>query len=275
MFEWLSTLPIGWMAVVVFAMTYLIAGAIYLVVVPIASGPRARAFKGISAGMLSPLGVIFGLFVAFVAAQVWSDFDRANVAVNREAGALRGVVLLAAAFPGETESRLRALVRQHITDAVNEEWPAMSRRRETLSMIPGPLAEALAVSLAITPRGDGQVAAQREIIAALGNALDARRQRIILSQSGVNWAKWSGLLAQGVCTLLAIALVHSDNRAGAAVALWLFATGMAVSLLLICSHNHPFSGEISVRPNVLLQVMPDTPEAPPPPPPASPSTVPG
>jgi hypothetical protein len=29
-----------------------------------------RAFKAISAGMLPPLGIVFGLFVAFIAAQV-------------------------------------------------------------------------------------------------------------------------------------------------------------------------------------------------------------
>jgi hypothetical protein len=38
--------------------------------------------------MLSPLGVVFGLFVVFTAAQVWSDNDRASTAVSREATAL-------------------------------------------------------------------------------------------------------------------------------------------------------------------------------------------
>jgi hypothetical protein len=47
-------------------------------------------------------------------ALVWSDSDRANAAVDREASALRAVVVLAAAFPGVPESQLRALVRRHI-----------------------------------------------------------------------------------------------------------------------------------------------------------------
>jgi hypothetical protein len=133
----------------------------------------------------------------------------------------------------------------------------MAWRRATLTMTPAPLAEVLQVSLALTPRGNGQVAAQREILAAVQNALDARRQRIVISQSTVNWVKWTGLLLQAVCTLLAIAMVHSDNRATAALALGLFATGVAVSVMLIASHNRPFTGEISVGPDVLLQVMPE------------------
>ena len=101
----------------------------------------------------------------------------------------------------------------------------MARRRATLTMTPAPLTEALQMSLALTPRGDGQVAAQREILAAVQNAFDARRQRILVSQSAVNWVKWTALLVQAACTLLAIAMVHSDNRASAALAMGLFATG--------------------------------------------------
>ena len=256
MIDWLHNLPLGWMALAVFVVTYLVAAGIYWLVMALAVGERARAFKAISPGMLPPLGIIFGLLVAFIAAQVWGDLDRAHAAVNREASALRAIVLLAASFPGEPETRLRALVHRHIEDAVTQEWPAMARRRATLTMTPAALAEALQVSLALTPRGDGQVAAQREILSAMQNAFDARRQRILVSQSTVNWVKWTALLVQAVCTLLAIAMVHSDNRASAAFALGLFATGVAVSVVLISSHDRPFTGELSVGPDVLLQVLP-------------------
>ena len=164
MSDWLHNLPIAWMALLVFVATYLVAGGIYAVVMALARGERARTFKAMSPGMLPPLGIIFGLFVAFLAAQVWSDFDRAQTAVNREASALRAVVLLIASFPGEPETHMRALVRHHIEEAAMQEWPAMSRHSATLTMIPAPLAEALQLTFALTPRGDGQVAAQREII---------------------------------------------------------------------------------------------------------------
>ena len=106
MSDWLHDLPIVWMALVVLGFTYLLAAGIYGLVTILAKGERARAFKVISPGMLPPLGIIFGLFVAFTAAQVWSDNERANAAVDREASALRAVVVLAAAFPGEPESRI-------------------------------------------------------------------------------------------------------------------------------------------------------------------------
>jgi hypothetical protein len=115
----------------------------------------------------------------------------------------------------------------------------------------------LLVGEALTPSSQGQQTAQREITTALENALDARRQRIIISQSQVNWVKWLCLGLQAVCALLAIAMVHSDNRLASAITMGLFAIGVAASFLLILAHDRPFIGELSVSPNPLLQVMPE------------------
>src|SRR5262249_11819754 len=89
------------------------------------------------------------------------------------------------------------------------------------------------------------------------DALDARRERIIISQSQVNWVKWSCLGLQALCALLAIAMVHSDDRLTSAITLGLFGIGVAASLLLILAYDRPFTGELAVRPNPLLQVMPE------------------
>lgn len=257
MSNWLLNLPIVWMSIVILSGLYLFAAAVYVLVTSLAVGERALAFKGISAGVLSPFAILFAVLVGFLAAQVWSENDRANVAVNREASELRGVVLLAAVFPGEPESRLRDLVRRHVQDAVTQEWPAMARGTATLSMIPAPLGEALRYVLTLSPKGEGQVAAQREIVAALESALEARRQRIILSRSSINVVKWTALLVQAGLTLIAIALVHSDNRAANRIILATFATSVGVAVILLAAHSRPFTGEINVQPTVLLQVMPE------------------
>jgi hypothetical protein len=50
-----------------------------------------------------------------------------------------------------------------------------------LKVIPPALADALGSALSLVPKTAGQIVAQREIMTAVENALDARRQRIILS----------------------------------------------------------------------------------------------
>src|SRR5436305_12514587 len=116
------------MALLVFGSTFLLALAIQAGVAALARSGRAKSFKAVSPGMLPPLGIIFGLFVAFTAAQVWSDNDRATAAVSREASALRSVIILAASFPGQTDLQLRDLVRRYIEEIANREWPMMARQ---------------------------------------------------------------------------------------------------------------------------------------------------
>ena len=47
------------MALVIFLGTYLVAAAVYLIVMRLAVNDRVRAFKGLSPGMLPPLGISF------------------------------------------------------------------------------------------------------------------------------------------------------------------------------------------------------------------------
>src|SRR5262245_11393913 len=255
MSDWIHGLPLGWMAILIFGGTFLSAAVILLVVHSLAVGDRARAFKAVSPGLLPPLGIMFRLLVAFVAAQAWGDQDRAHTEVNREASALRAVVILSESFPGEA-AHLRGLIRQHIHEAQTAEWPAMASRRATIT-IPASLAQAMKTTLALPVQGEGQAAAQRAIVASLENALDARRQRILISQSEVNPVKWMSLILQAICMLTAIAMVHVDNRTTAAIAMGLFSTAIAACLVLITAHARPFVGRNAVQPTVLLQVQPD------------------
>jgi hypothetical protein len=202
------------------------------------------------------MGLLFGLIVGFLAAQVWSDAGNAQQAVNREASALRATVILARTFPGAPDRRVDALIRTYIRNAVNEEWPAMAHRRETLTVIPAQLAEALQIAIRLTPRSDGEKAAQQQMISSVQSALDARRQRIILSESSVNWVKWSGVILVAVLTLIAIAFVHCENRLAAGLALGLFTAAVAGSLILLAVQQRPFGGEFAVRPDPLVQVLP-------------------
>jgi hypothetical protein len=133
----------------------------------------------------------------------------------------------------------------------------MAENAATLSIIPPALNEALHTTLALAPSSPGEEIAQREIARSLEEALESRRERILVSHAEVNPTKWACLILQAVCALLAIAVVHSDNRLASAIALGTFATGVAASVLLILAHDRPFTGAIAVSSEPLLQVMPE------------------
>ena len=97
----------------------------------------------------------------------------------------------------------------------------MSHRAITLRTVPHAMADAVQLTLALQPTGPGQQIAQHEIVTALENAMDARRQRLLISQAQVSAVKWWCIYLQAVCALIAIAFVHSDNRLASAWFGWL------------------------------------------------------
>jgi hypothetical protein len=256
MFDWIPNLPVVWIALVAFAGMALLTLLIYVVVMRLAEGEHADALTAISPGMLPPMGILFALIVGFLAVGVWGNVDRAENAVSDEASALRSVVILSDDLPPDLRVRMRALVRRQIENAVNNEWPAMEDRRATLSAIPPPLADALHLTVQFDPPSEGETVTQRELVTSIQDALAARRQRIVLSESGVNAVKWLGLLFLAALTLVAIAMVHSGDRRTARIAMGLFAVAVAVVITMLAAEDQPFVGQLGLDPDVLEQVLP-------------------
>jgi hypothetical protein len=254
MSDWLHSLPVPWMALVIFGFTYLVAAATYVLVAAL-KGWLGKSYKAVSVGILPSLGIIFGLFVAFTAAQVWADNDRAGAAISREASALRSIEVFAASFPGESEQALQNLVKDYVQEAASVEWPMMAHQQATLNTRQHALAKALQLVLSLPATSPGQQTAQHAITTAIETALDARRQRIIVSLAEVDLVKWVCLYLQAASVLLAIAIVHAEDRGAAAIALGLFASGVAASVLLIAAHDRPFIGQLAVTPDPLLQIV--------------------
>jgi uncharacterized MnhB-related membrane protein len=246
------------MALFTFGAIFVASSAIHLVTGWLAASRYGRSFKAISPGLLSPIGIIFGLFIVFTASQVWNDTARANAAVDAEASALRSVVVMSAVFPDEAQIELRRLVRDYIQYTASTEWPLVGKGAVTLNITPPTLTSALQFTLSLAVVTPGQQTAQREVAASLARALEARRERILISRSEVSGVKWVCLAFLAVCLLFAIAFVHCDNRLTSAVAIGLFSAALATTILLILSHDRPFTGSVALTPDPLMQVMPES-----------------
>src|SRR5262249_49322977 len=165
------------------------------------------------------------------------------------------ILVLSASFPDEPGTRLQSLVRDYVQEAATVEWPMMARQTATLHTTPRPLVEALQLTLSLSAASSGQQAAQREITNVVETALDARRQRIIVSLAHVSLVKWVCVYLQAACLLLAIAMIHSDDGVASLIAMGLLATGVASSALLIAAYDRPFVGQLAVSPEPLLQIV--------------------
>lgn len=255
---WLTGQSIGVIALVVFGAVYLLGAAIVATTWLAQHLGLGRVLEGAAGMTVQPISVIFALVVGFVAADVWPNSDRARFALGVEAARLREAVVVAEALPNGVQDMLRAHVREHIDQIVRHEWPAMASRTQTLREPPAALHAALRELLMLNLPGGGQQMAQARAVAAVEEALDARRTRIVLSLDTIGPIKALLLLVLTALVMLTLALMHFERRGLRAAAITIFATAAAACMLAIVAYDRPFGGGgISLSPTLLLDVRPD------------------
>jgi len=255
MVEWLAHAPLPLLAVIVFSSLYLAVALLLAVLHLVRRRGRGDALGPLSPGLLAPMGLIFGLLVGFLVADVWADRGDASAAVSQEASAIRDVDLLMAAFPAE-RPRVQQLLRGQIDHYVVDEWPQMSDGGATLAVAPAGLVAVQEIALGLPVATDGQRVAQERIVTSADRALESRRARLVLSTSAIDPLRLVALFLVAVVTLAAMGCVQADRLPRAAVAMALLATAMALAMTLLCAQAAPFAGYFAIDPDLLLQVRP-------------------
>ena len=93
---------------------------------------------------------------------------------------------------------------------------------------------------------------------ALEQALDARRNRIRLSQVEIAPIQWVVIFRLASLILVTLAMVHIDNWVAMAATMFIFSTAVAVCLVLLMVYDQPFStGGFVMQPTILRDIMPD------------------
>jgi hypothetical protein len=149
---WIEAQSATAIAVFVFGLTYVLAATVFCLARILSRRSVAQDLKAVvPVTLMTPLGVILGLLIAFLAARVWTNLEHANQYVGQEAGALRETVLLADALPPDVRTKVRQAVQRHLRLIESEEWPAMARGQATLQSIAVGLAEAMTELLSFAP----------------------------------------------------------------------------------------------------------------------------
>ncbi len=254
MIPWIESHSIPVIFVLAFALCYLIAGVIYLAAVLMPAGVAAD-LKATSPPMLTPVAVIIGLLIGFLAARVWGNVDHAHAFLADEASALGRAVLFADSVGPEAGAAMRRSVTDYVRFVDAEDWPTMATGSATLAEEPPALVGALHALLAATPSQPGPVVAQRQAALAIEQALGARHGRILLSQRVISPLQWSAVLLQAALVMATVAMVHIDRRRTIAVNLFVYATGIAICLVLLLVNDRPFSGREASLPPAPLHDM--------------------
>jgi len=256
-FLWIESQPTPVIVLLVLGLCYVLAAVVFVVTRVLARYRIAAHLRVTTPTMLTPLAAIIALLMAFLAARVWTNLDHANTYAAQEASAINETILLASLLPGELPSRMRASIRKYIQFVTEQDEPAMHANRAELRLLPPDLTDGLDTLLSFRPTSPGQQVAQERTEAAIERVLEARRDRIILSQATIAPLEWNVILVLTTLVLLVIGMVHIDWPVTAAINLQIFSTAVAVCLILLMVNDRPFShGGASLDLRVLQQVDP-------------------
>jgi hypothetical protein len=255
MLWWLETQETPVIALIVFTLCYLLAAVMLVAGAALSAHPIAGKVNATTPAMLTPLGVITGLVIAFLAARVWANVDRAHSYVTQEASEIRGAILLSEVLPTELRTTIRSDIKQYLQFVDAEDWPAMLEGRNNLQRPPPGLPEALTTLLSFDPQHAGQRVAQQDIAHAIEGALQARRNRILLSEAGISPPQWIVIIVLDALILLTIAMLHVGRHATTAINLFVFSTAVAACLIILMINDRPFnSGGVMIERRPLHEV---------------------
>jgi len=248
---WIESQSLAIIALIIFGACYACAAVIFAFA---RVTPRriADELKGTTPVMLTPMAVITGLVIAFVAARIWVNFDHANALVRDEARNIQEVLTLAETLPPNIASEVRSATGQYLQFVNEQDWPAMLEgRAKMLTSVPG-LSNAISTIVSYVPDNAGRQFAQQRILIAIEQALDARRNRILVSEASVLPMQWIVIIVLALLMLLTVAIVHIDRPFAMAVNLVSLSTALAICLVLLLVNDRPFStGGFVIRPHAL------------------------
>lgn len=212
---------------------------------------RLGHFAGVVPPFINVLGVLFGLTLAFLANDTWNAHDRALAAVNREADALRSIVILSSHLPDPQRRQVEALASDYARAAARE-WPLLARRehsdaaaRASDALLAGVTSPAIVASAP-----PGVVQAETGLALAIR---DGRETRLSLSQTHVNPLKWLGMAFLGFLTMVSVAVVHIGAPRAMAAAVLIFALASGPTAVIVLIHGNPFQPPAAVEATPLEQ----------------------
>lgn len=207
--------------------------------------------------IIAIVGVIYAVLLAFVVIVSWEQFSRAESVVGQEASALRGLYRESAAFPPEVREQVEADVRAYVGAVLVDEWPAMARGEHghpSVAAVLDRTAGDLAALPADSPVREAYVAVEADRFAEI---VSYRSQRLDFVDGGLPGVLWVALVFGAAVTIGFAMIFGLQSTTLHVIMTGSLAAVIGVLLFVAVSIDHPFSGDVAVRPAPLERVLAD------------------
>ena len=199
------------------------------------------------------VGVLYAVLVAFAIIMVWERFADAESAVAQEAGAATALYRLAYGTDPETVDMRHAL-GNYLTLVIARDWPQMAREGKSTEVTTA-LDGVYATALRLAQSGSRPTAVLVAMFSQLDALTQARRNRLHLAIGIVPPMLWGVLIIGGVLTVGFTFFFGTRNLRAQILMTGILSVVVFMSLFVIVSINHPFTGPVHVDSEPLDDVL--------------------
>ncbi len=199
------------------------------------------------------VGVLYAVLVAFAIIMVWERFEDAESAVAQEAGAATALYRLASGTEREAVEMRQAL-DNYLALAIERDWPQMALEGRSID-VTSALNGAYADAVRLAQSGTRPTAVLMAMFNQLDGLTQARRTRLHLAIGIVPPMLWVILTVGGVLTVAFTFFFGTKNLRAQILMTGILASVVFMSLFVILSINHPFTGPVHVGSEPLEGVL--------------------
>lgn len=199
-------------------------------------------------------GTLYAVLVAFVVVVVWGQFTDAEHASGAEAAAISDLLRDSAALPPASRTAVEQALLAYTRDVIDDEFPRM-RRGETIEEQSTQMLAVWDAYLAVQPQTRNEIAFFDHAITRLNDLSEQRKMRVSTADAKVPVELWVLLIGGGGVVMTFTFLFGTREIVVHALAVGLTAALLAFVMYLIFALEHPYVGQLSVKPTPYVSAL--------------------
>ncbi len=269
MFDWLYQYPSPVVAVIVVAVTALVAVS-GLSLARRFLQPRIKYHEGVNdviSGALGAIGVLYGITVGLITIDVWQRHTTAEDIVVREAAAIQVLYVMVSADigskrvaelnqepkrdeaePTKVRKPVAELVSRYLQDVICVAW-VEQRAGSKSSTDWRALRDIRQVVLSIEPNEGGQQVRYAAAIESLNHLNELRRLRADAATNKLSGVMWTIIILGALMSMCLVYLFRLEDARLHLLVVSLLSGFLGLVFLMILLNDRPFFGAVGIEPD--------------------------
>ena len=245
----------AWLLCLIMVVLYVgISIAGLLIIRKIYPHDKCKPHNDIAGFIFAIIGVIYAVLLAFIVVVTWQDFDKAQDVTINEANCIAALYRDSTPFPSEFRAELKSELTDYVKAITNEEWQTMAKGQKSANAqkIQEKLWELYS---GYQPKNETQKIFFTESVKKLNQTAEMRRQRIVYASTGIHPILYFVLIAGSFINIAFTMLFGTENIIPHLIMVSLLATMIAITLFTVIAMDYPFTGDISITPDVFTKML--------------------